>query len=346
MATTYTVTYTGGLTPSGALSKQIEKAVELAGEVTPTSALVTGRDLSMGGELAPSGILVKSITKALAAGLTPVGALTRSLEALFTGGLTPAGRLLTGRDETACNVTVAAFKTRLGQLLDDPTHIYYTEAEILHALNVGQRLWGLITLCFERTASLTLTNGQDYYEVSSQIDDYLLPLRVSLSGTRLKCDTLNNLDLRNRAWRATPGTPLRYAREGFDKLWITPQPASGGPYVLDFIYAAMPDVLILDTDVPEIPGDNSASLQDFAFWWLRFKEGGQEAQNANLYLKRFLDAAGKYASFVRAKNRAQGYDNWPPELTLYDRSRFEVKLARQRAWDQMNKESDKEKPNA
>jgi hypothetical protein len=89
-------------------------------------------------------------------------------------------------------------------------------------------------------------------------------------------------------------------------------------------------------------GDQSAILEDFAVWYLRFFEGGQEAQNTVRYLQRFLDDARKYAGFVRARNRAQNYDSYPFDLASFDRSRLEIKLVRASAWRQMKKEE----PNA
>jgi hypothetical protein len=70
-------------------------------------------------------------------------------------------------------------------------------------------------------------------------------------------------------------------------------------------------------------------LPDGAFYVLRLKEGGQELANAVKYLQRFLDAAQKYAGFVRAKSRTQLYDTQPYDLASFDRSRFEIKLKRQ-----------------
>lgn len=332
---TYTLEIEGAITPLGTALSEPKKV--LTGAITPSGALVKGRKLFQTGTIAPAGVLVTEVTRILGGTLTPVGSFPKTIEHTFVGSFTPSGQLLTGRGEVACNVTVGEFKVRLGALLDDPTHIYYTEAAILHALNVGQRLFALITLCIERTVTIALTNGQDYYDLSAQLTDYLLPLRVTHSGVQLKPDTLNNLDLRNRAWRATAGTPTRYAREGLDRLWITPQPASG-VHTLEIVCACEPAALVLDTDIPEVPGDQSTALEDFAVWWLRFFEGGQEHANTLVYLRRFLDDASKYAAFVRAKNRAQGYDNWPPELSLYDKSRFEVKLARESTWRRMNKQ--------
>jgi len=206
---------------------------------------------------------------------------------------------------------------------------YWTPAEIDHAINVAQRLWCLLTLCLEKTVVYTLsTDGRAFYLISDQIDDFIVPLRVShTGGARLKSDTIHNLDLRSSTWRVTPGPPTRYAQYGFDLLAITPQPTVAS--TLTITYAAEPVELVADADVPDIQPEQQVHLEQFAFWFARLKEGGAELQNAVANLNTFLDAATKYASFTRARSRAQLYDNIPFDVASFDRGRFEIKLKNQ-----------------
>lgn len=205
---------------------------------------------------------------------------------------------------------------------------YWTDDEINHAINVAQRLWGLLTLCIERTVPVPLTIGQTFYQMLDIYADFIVPLRASFNGVRLKADTIHNLDLRSTSWRVTPGNPTRYAQHGFGLLAITPQPASGTP-VLTMTFAAQPLEMFFDDDVPEIMPEQQIHLEDFAFWFCRLKEGGQELQNAVPKLNSFLEAAAKYASYQRARSRAQLYDNVPFDLASFDRGRFEIKLKNQ-----------------
>jgi hypothetical protein len=236
-----------------------------------------------------------------------------------------------------CDLDLAELKSRLAQMLDDP-EVYWTANEMRHAINQAQRLWCFLTLCIERTVSFTLTNAQAFYSINDQITDFLAPLRVSFSGTRLRSDTIHNLDLRDSTWRARPGNPTRYAQSGFDLLAVTPQTVSGSN-TLSFTYAAEPAELTSDADVPEIPSEQQPHLVDGAFYFLRLKEGGQELQNAADYLKRFLAAAQKYASFVRSKSRGQLYDRAPFDLATFDKGRFDIKMKRAES-QQKKKEED------
>ncbi len=210
--------------------------------------------------------------------------------------------------------------------LDDEMAVHWTPAEINHGLNVGQRLWCLLTLCLERTVDFLLsTDGRAFYSISDQITDYLVPLRVSLYGVRLKADTMHNLDLRSTTWRKTAGDPVRYAQHGFDLLAITPQPTTGMP-VLAITYAAEPAEMVFDSDVPDIEAEQQIWLEDFATWYALLKNGGAELKAGVMYLNQFLDAAAKYGHFTRARSKAQMYDNYPPDLSTFERGRFLIKL--------------------
>lgn len=247
------------------------------------------------------------------------------------------GVVAAGIGEAPCIITVAEYMIRLGKMLDDPDHIYYTEAEILHALNRAERLFCFLTLCYEKTVSFVLTNGQNYYDISDQISDFLVPLRVSHSGTRLSPDTLHTLDLRDSTWRARAGNPKRYVQQGFNKLWITPQPASGS-HTLSLTYAAEPPAMVANGDVPTIPGEQQVHLQDAAYYFLRMPEGSAELQAAIPYLQRFVEAAQKYRRFTLARSKGQAYDRMPMDLERFDRGSLEIRLARQRQMVKKQKE--------
>ena len=190
---------------------------------------------------------------------------------------------------------------------------------------MGQRLWALITLCIER--NVTFTESTAFLTIASQLSDFIAPLRVTSADRRVKPATLHELAARDSKWRTRTGTPRRYAQNGFDLIAFLPHASVS----LTLTYAAEPAPLTTDLQVPEIPGEQQIHLPDFGIWWLRQKEGGQEAKNAAVYLKRFLDHAEKYSKFVRSRTRGPIYDTPPFDLTHFDRGRLEVKLAAQKA---------------
>lgn len=227
-----------------------------------------------------------------------------------------------------CDLTLANLQDRLAERLDDPLHIYYSLPQKRHALNMAQNLWALVTLCIERTATFTLTNGVAFYKPRTQLTDYLVPLRVLHSGSRLNNDSVHNFDAMSDSWRATAGNPERYATLGFDALWITPQPASGS-HTLTFIYAAEPAQLVNSTDIPEIPNEQLVHIEDIAYFLLRLPEGGQEMAAAMEFFKRGVAGMQKYQKFVRNKTQGQVYDTDPLDEAATDIGRWVIKLPKQ-----------------
>lgn len=315
------------LTPTGALRLAI--ANFQTGSITPTGALTISQTVLPTGAITPTGALLFDATKPVAGELVPTSALSFSVANSASGGLTPSGHLFIGVGELPCFLTLDDLKAQLSQMLDDP-FVYYTAAEITQALNIAQRIFILLTHAYEKTVSFTLTNGQAWHQISDQVTDFLGALRVDHvnSSTRLRSDTVHNLDLRDVLWRARAGNPTRYAVLGFQWLALTPQPASGS-HTLSFTYVAEPPELVSGSDVPVIPADQQVHLPDAAYFILRLKEGGQELQNALEYWRRFVEAAKKYRDFMMARSKSQLYDRYPLDIDSSDLSRFMLKLARQ-----------------
>lgn len=227
-------------------------------------------------------------------------------------------------------MNLGELKTRVFGRLDDDSSspAYYTASEVTHALNVGLRLFALLTLCVERTATVTLSAATPFYTLSASpfsITDFLAPLKLTVAGARVRPSTLHELDMLSTAWRATAGAPAHYIQDGYELLAIYPQPAGGTTSVV-LTYAAVPAALAVTGDSPEIPEEQQPALIDFAIWWLRSKEGGAEFGATNELLTRFLDTAQQYGNYVRGRSQGQLYDRVPPDLARFDRGRFNFRL--------------------
>lgn len=228
----------------------------------------------------------------------------------------------------SCSSTLGDLKTRVYDQLDDDG-TYYTGNEVRHALNAALNLFVLLTLCIEREDS-TFEIGTGYsYTISDRITDFLLPLRVvNNADVRVRPARIHDLDGLSSTWRSDTGAPSRYTVCGYDTLFITPIGNAGDK--IRIRYAATPTQLSLDTDTPEIPADQQPHLVDYACWWLRLKEGGQELANAAEWLKRFIDAARKYGDYVRRRSYGQKYDHVPFDLARFDLGRLDIKLPRKK----------------
>lgn len=215
--------------------------------------------------------------------------------------------------------------TTLRRLGDDPTlpgnQRHYTYDEVRIALNSVLRLFVLLTLCLETTATFALdpVGVPAFYYLLATFADWLLPLRVRIvNGAKLRVSTIAELAALDSAWTQSPGIPVRYSMTGFDLLGVYQQPAVATS--LSITYARTPTLMQLDTDVPEIPDRYHNNLIDGAIPLLRTKEGAAEWQKVLPLWNRYLDAATELSEKVRARNREQGYDHEPFELKLFDRS--------------------------
>jgi hypothetical protein len=195
--------------------------------------------------------------------------------------------------------------------------------EILAAINEGQELASWLTLCLETTVALTLTASATFYLLRSQITDYLVPLRLTVAGQRVRPTTLAELDARNAGWQSDPGTPERYIALGFSFFGVHPQPVDDTAAQLT--YARSSAQLVGDAFL-ELPEAFQPSLIDYGLYRVKLKEGAQSLERAVRHLNRFLDEMIKLGDYVRAKSRASRYDVLPFELALFDRSRLIEKL--------------------
>lgn len=194
--------------------------------------------------------------------------------------------------------------------------------EILAAIAEGQELASWLTLCLEKTVTLTLPAtlpATTFYQLRATLGDYLVPLRIMGASGRIRPATLAELDALNASWQGTPGTPARYVALGFSFFGISPQPAIDTDVQLTYAHAPAP---IVGDAFMEIPEAYHPALIDYGIYRVKLKEGGQGLQRGLVYLNRFLDEMTKLGEWVRAKSRASRYDVLPFELALFDRSKL------------------------
>jgi hypothetical protein len=193
--------------------------------------------------------------------------------------------------------------------LNDSTGTYYPDTS--GALNEAQRVFVLLSLCLEKTASFALTGGQLSYNVLTQLPDFVLPRRVyNSSGQQMRPATIAQLEALDSDWQGTAGVPLRYVARGLDWLAVYPQPPSAD--TLSIVYACCPTTLAAGDDTPGIRMQSQYSLVNYASWALRQPEGGQEFAKFAGYLKEFMGEAVRVAALVRERNKDAGYETVGP----------------------------------
>lgn len=227
-------------------------------------------------------------------------------------------------------MNVAQISQLILEQVDDPTGAGFAPAtapditppEVLAAINEGQEFAALLTLCFEATTSFPLGPASSidpygcYYLPRTIVTDFLLPLKVTYNGVRIRPATPMGLEAENAAWQATAGTPARYACLGFNLLAVSPQ-ATGSAQMT---YARCPDRLVHDGDTPELFEAYHQDLVDYGVYRVRLKEGAQGLARGLERLNRYLDDMTKLGDWIRARTAAARYDMTPFELGLMDRS--------------------------
>ena len=218
-------------------------------------------------------------------------------------------------------MNVTALEKRVWERLEqDPAAPITPEPEVLHALNQAQRTLVLLTLCLEKTSTLTLQPTTPFYGIRSYIADYLVPLRVTVGGLRVRPSSIRDFDARNANWQTATGSDPRYATLGINLFAVSASPAIAA--IASITHAYVPALLVNGADVPPTPEDYHESLIKFATVWIRLKEGAQEfAKTVGLY-REFLEDAAKLGGYVRLRSLAAKYDQLPLELTKQDLSRL------------------------
>lgn len=198
---------------------------------------------------------------------------------------------------------------------------FYPATEILAAVNEGQRLFCILTLCLERQYSLVVPANTTFLHLLPLVADYLAPLRITDStGAKIRPSTFSDLWAFDTAWPSTVGAPSRYVAAGADLVAIYMR--SGGTPTLQLQYAGAPALLVNGSDVPAIPAEFHQELVNYGIYRARQVEGGAEFAATLPLLDHFLQAAQDYGDYIRARNIGAGYDTMPFELASFDRSRL------------------------
>ena len=213
-------------------------------------------------------------------------------------------------------MTLGQMKALVSQRLNEAGNpVFYPASEIQNALNESQRLWCLLTLCLEKTA--TWNTAPTWTHLLPLIPDYLAPLRLTTqTGMKVRPARISELFALDSQWPASVGPTYRYVALGADLVGIYPT----WPQPLQLQYAGSPATLVADADTPQIPAEFHEQLVKFGCYRLRMVEGGAEFAKVLPLLDEFLSVADEYAKYVRARNIGAGYDSLPFELSSFDRS--------------------------
>jgi hypothetical protein len=223
----------------------------------------------------------------------------------------------TGRPELTLGTINALVSQRLNEAFGAGGPQFYPTAEIVNAVNEGLRTFALLTLSLEKTVPWVVSANTTFFHMLTIFSDWIVPLRVAdAAGAKIRPGRFSDLWALDATWPQSPGSVSRYVHAGADLVGLYKQPAA--PVTLSVTYAYSPARLVNDGDVPPIRPEFHQELVKFAVYRMRRIEGGSEFAKALPLLGEFLAAASQYGSYVRARNKASGYDASPPELSFAD----------------------------
>jgi hypothetical protein len=202
----------------------------------------------------------------------------------------------------------------LSALGEDPNApVYWTRGEVIQAAQWGVRLFCALTMCYERSVTVTVPAGVAI-DIRTLIPDFLFPFRLVANGKRLRTIDFAELGARDEQWPLATGTPTHYRLGGISNLTLYPPTG----VALTFEYAAEPTTAAGDTI--QVPDEDLRPIENWTIACSRWKQGGQELAKEMYRMQTFVMAMRRRAELVRRRGLAAGFDSVPPEDSRYELS--------------------------
>ena len=159
--------------------------------------------------------------------------------------------------------------------------------------------------------------GQVYYNTPAGLS-YIL--RVEVNEVPLASTNLYDLDYGQPTWESEVCTsttsPQAWAPVGFNQFAIWPASFAGAEsLVVEGVQPAPVLASLAPTDFVNLGQDELETILDYAQHIAQFKEGGQEFEASQIYLKEFLQEAGERNGVLKQSSK---FRNW---MGLTDRKR-------------------------
>ncbi len=139
--------------------------------------------------------------------------------------------------------------------LDEVSALFWTDQEVVDAINEGLAEMADATEYFERQAHLNLLAGRTYYDLTSILPDtFLSPRRAwnTTTETWLRPSGPREHDGKYAQWELTNGEPETYFLRGNWWLGVWPRKPEESSSIRLY-YTGMPDPMTNDTDEPTFP---------------------------------------------------------------------------------------------
>jgi len=190
-------------------------------------------------------------------------------------------------------LTLAEIRQIVRDLIPEPSPRYFSDAELNRYINLGNRKFSEVAKVLDGVFATDLFAGTRDYSLDSL--PFIEIKRVSVTDDqgnsyKLRPITLAEMDDLSPAFEnASSGIPAFYYMRHNQLMSLFPAPSYTLANGLTAIIKKIPNDLVNDDDIPEIPRIHHEALVYYAVHLAKMKD--QEYQEAQVYLARFNEIA-------------------------------------------------------
>lgn len=189
----------------------------------------------------------------------------------------------------------------------------YVDNPVIHrSLYLAETVFATLTLCIEKTVSLTYPVNEPAYDFAAIVTDFIAALRVSQFGKQIHRSSVHRFAAEGNSWMGEPGMPYQYAMIAANIISLRQMPSSPALSQISLAYAAAPGEMANDAATPQIPEEDHDALASGAAAIARqLILGGQMSEGAADDFEFFLKVIDRRAAFVRDRAKSARYDTLP-----------------------------------
>lgn len=202
-------------------------------------------------------------------------------------------------------MNLGEYITDTRRLLHDATGQYWSDQELTDYINQGRNRVAQDSKCLRQLATgITLTNNVENYAVSalpngSRVVD-IMGVSIYWGNTRIKLQykPWTQFDAEFRYWQNMQSRPIAYSRLGALQVYVGPKPDQN--YVSDWDIAYMPEALVSNNTIEEIPDLFTSPVKYYAAYLAKFKEQsyGESEMFRQRYTENLMQIARSYMTRV------------------------------------------------
>lgn len=193
---------------------------------------------------------------------------------------------------------LTSYLTQVSLLLHDPTFIYFSQTTLTSYINEARNRVAQDTKClrqlvgYSQGISLPLTQGTDFYVPQTFLPNGLGVQLVDVMGVTIWWGTMRvkltylpftQFDANFRRWSNYTGRPVCFTRMGANNIVFGPNPDQA--YQTDWDICVIPNALVSDSTVEQLPVPFQESVQYYAAYKAKFQE--QALGESQIFLKQY-----------------------------------------------------------